>query len=434
MSNAATTVRFQTVGCRLNQYETERMAAALIDCGLERVDDDRPADLYVINTCTVTHRADRDCRYLARKARRDNPAAKVVLVGCYVETDREKVAGLDEVDAIIGNDEKEAIAELLAGRWPELFVSRIDSGTANPGLSGFHARNRAWIKVSDGCNQRCSYCLVTVVRGPLRCRPASELIAEIRELAAHGYREVVLTAVNMGYYRDPEDSGIDSFARLVAAVLEQVPQVRLRLSSIEPQTVTDELLNVYSQAPRRVCRHWHIPLQSGSDRILKMMRRPYSVDKFIERARAARQAVAGAVVGADVIVGFPGETEEDFAEGLALADSGLLDYLHVFSYSDRPGTPAAELPDKVSPQVIRDRVERLKAVSGRRWRMAHEQSVGQTLDVICENRMADDGRYRAVADNYLRVRMPEGTTGGRRVYRVRLTRAAGDYAEAEIIA
>jgi threonylcarbamoyladenosine tRNA methylthiotransferase MtaB len=244
----------------------------------------------------------------------------------------------------------------------------------------------------------------------------------------------VLTAVNMGYYRDPEDSGIDSFARLVAAVLEQVPQVRLRLSSIEPQTVTDELLNVYSQAPERVCRHWHIPLQSGSDRILRMMRRPYSVDKFIERARAARQAVAGAVVGADVIVGFPGETEEDFAAGLALADSGLLDYLHVFSYSDRPGTPAAELPDKVSPQVIRDRVERLKAVSGRRWRMAHEQSVGQTLDVICENRMADDGRYRAVADNYLRVRMPEGTTGGRRVYRVRLTRAAGDYAEAEIIA
>lgn len=427
-------MRLQTVGCRLNQYETERMASALTACGLVRVDGDQPADLYIINTCTVTHRADRDCRYLARKARRDNPSAKVVLVGCYVESDRANVMALNEVDAVLGNDEKEAVAEILPARFPELFSDLAPSDAPPPTLNNFHARNRAWIKVSDGCDQRCSYCLVTIVRGPLRCRPLAELIDEIRELAGQGYREVVLTGVNMGYYCDPGGSPVKTFAQLVAAILKSVSGVRLRLSSIEPQTVTDELLEVCREADGRVCRHWHIPLQSASDRLLRMMRRPYSVDRFIERVRAARNAMAGSTIGADVIVGFPGETEADFSTGLALADSGLLDYLHVFSYSDRPGTPAAELPDKVNPEVIRERVNRLKAISRRRWRMAHQKSVGQILDVICENRLAEDGHYRAVADNYLRVRMPQQVSGGRVIYRVRLTQASDDFAEAELIA
>lgn len=409
------------------------MAADLAARGLVRVDADRSADLYIINTCTVTHRADRDCRYLARKARRENPAAKIVLAGCYVETDREGVAALEGVDAVIGNDEKNTIADLLAQRLPELFEGAAPPDSTTAALSDFHARNRAWIKVSDGCDQHCSYCLVTIVRGPLRCRPAAELIREIRELAANGYREIVLTGVNMGYYCDPAGTGVESFAQLVAAILGGVPGIRLRLSSIEPQTVTDELLGAYSEAGGRICRHWHIPLQSGSDRILRAMRRPYALDRFIERARAARQAAEGGVIGADIIVGFPGETEEDFSAGLVLADSGLLDYLHVFSYSDRPGTLAAELPDKVGPQVIRERVKRLKAVSRRRWQMAHERMTGQALDVICENRLAEDGCYRAVADNYLRVKMPPGVPGGRDIYRVRLTSAAIDHAEAELV-
>ncbi len=409
------------------------MAADLTARGLIRVDEGCPADLYVINTCTVTHRADRDCRYLARKARRENPHAKIVLAGCYVETDRKGIASLDSVDAVIGNDEKDSIADVLMQRLPELVYGGVHPPGPASILSDFHARNRAWVKVSDGCDQRCSYCLVTVVRGPLRCRPALELVAEIKDLAAHGYREVVLTGVNMGYYVDPEGTGPESFAQLVAAILEQVPDVRLRLSSIEPQTVTDELLGVYSDARGMVCRHWHIPLQSASDRILRMMRRPYSADRFAERVRATRQALGGGIVGADIIVGFPGETESDFSAGLALADSGLLDYLHVFSYSDRPGTAAIELPDKVSPQIIRERAKRLKAISKRRWRLAHEQHVGQVLDVICENKLAEDGRYRAVADNYLRVRMPAGIPGGREIYKIRLTAAAADHAEAELI-
>jgi len=199
MSTTLPKVRFQTVGCRLNQYETERMAASLHRFGFERVDGGEPADLYIINTCTVTHRADRDCRYLVRKARRDNPSARVVLVGCYVETDPERIAAELGVDAVILNREKDTIDRILAERWPEMFIS---AGESENVLIDFHQRNRAWIKISDGCDQNCSYCLVTIVRGDLVSRPASRIIDEIRRLVDHGYREIVLTGVNIGYYQD----------------------------------------------------------------------------------------------------------------------------------------------------------------------------------------------------------------------------------------
>ncbi|MFH1688285.1 MAG: tRNA (N(6)-L-threonylcarbamoyladenosine(37)-C(2))-methylthiotransferase MtaB [bacterium] len=432
MGRIATKVKFQTVGCRLNQYETEKMAADLAPFGLVRIDGDEPADLYIINTCTVTHRADKDCRHLARKARKDNPQAKVVLVGCYVETDPESIAGANEVDAIIRNDEKGSIAELLPLRLPDLFGIGPVASAATP-MTDFYQHNRAWIKISDGCNQECSFCLVTIVRGRLTCRPTGDIIEEVRCLVAHGYNEVVLTGVNIGYFKDGQSSpAVSNLAELCRAILDRTQLRRIRLSSIEPQTVTDQLLGVGAQSVGRICRHWHVPLQSGSDRILKLMRRPYTREHFLERLRAIKATVPGAVIGIDIIVGFPSETEEDFAASREVARSGLVDYLHVFSYSNRPGTVASELPEKIGSQTIRRRVKELQHISGELWADAHRRHEGLTLDVICENRQTDDGRYRAVADNYLKVRMPQATSGGRQIYRVQLTRAHADCADCEI--
>lgn len=432
MERRPLTVRFETVGCRLNQYETERMASDLAPLGLKRVGAGEPADLYIINTCTVTHRADKDSRYLARRARRDNPGAKVVLVGCYVETDPDRVMELEGVDAIIRNDEKGKIARLLPLRLPELNLFAAKSEVR--ASLDYQQRNRACIKISDGCNQTCTFCLVRLVRGRLQCRPADEIIAEVNELVAAGFREVTVTGVNIGYYRgDYQGKQLESFAALCSAILENTDLYRLRLSSIEPQAVTHELLQFAADNEKRVCRHWHLPLQSGSDRLLRLMQRPYTPEIYLDRVRAIKEAIPGSIIGGDLIAGFPSETEADFAESCRVIESGYLDYLHVFSYSDRPGTAAAALPDKISPQTISDRVDRLKAISNSLLRAAYVASRGKVLEVICESRRGPDGSHFAVADNYLHVRMPRDIDGGRRIYRVLVTQVHDDHAECEVI-
>jgi threonylcarbamoyladenosine tRNA methylthiotransferase MtaB len=424
-------VCFLTVGCRLNQYETERMAADLGRFGFERVRGG-PADLYVINTCTVTHKADRDSRYLARKAKRDNPNSKVVLVGCYVETGPEAIAALQDVDAVIRNNEKDQVAQLLPLRLPELFSSCRP--TAGAGLSDFYQRNRAWIKISDGCNQTCAYCLVTVVRGNLACRPATEILAEIRSLVTVGFQEVVLTAVNMGYYQDSRfDPPIKSLAGLCRVILDQTGIYRLRLSSIEPQAVSQELTHLCNEAGNRLCRHWHIPLQSGSDRILRLMRRPYDREQFASLVRSLKQLRSGTVVGADVMVGFPGETDDDFEASCELVQRAPLDYLHVFSYSDRPGTAAATLPDKVPPHEIYRRARELGRISRELLDRAGRSQIGEVLEVISEFKPEVNGRHLGISDNYLHVVLPPGMASGKRVVRVKIERVLERHLEGQLM-
>ncbi|HOP05810.1 MAG TPA: tRNA (N(6)-L-threonylcarbamoyladenosine(37)-C(2))-methylthiotransferase MtaB [candidate division Zixibacteria bacterium] len=425
-------VSFQTVGCRLNQYETEKMAADLSRFGFERVLRNEPADLYIINTCTVTHKADKDSRYLARKAKRDNPRAKVVLVGCYVETDPEKVLALPEVDVVIRNSEKEFLCDLLPPRLPDLFSGL--SSTEPTGLAEFYQRNRAWIKISDGCNQTCAYCLVTIVRGNLKCRPADDIVAEVKSLVGAGYREIVLTAVNMGYYQDPEHQPpIRNLAGLCRLLLSETEIYRLRLSSIEPQTIDDDLIELYRTAGHRICRHWHIPLQAGSDRILKLMRRPYNREQFAAKLSRLYQARPGTVIGADVIVGFPGETEAEFEQAIELVERAGLNYLHVFSYSDRPGTAAAAMPDKTAPEEIRHRAKLLTALSRERLRLAHLDQVGDTLEVISEFKHRIDGRHLGISDNYLRVTLPSDLDSGKKIVKVRIESATPEHLLGSVI-
>lgn len=408
------------------------MAAALAPFGFERVDRGRPADLYIINTCTVTHRADKDSRYLVRRAKRENPNCRVVLVGCYVETDPEGIAALDGVDVIVGNREKERLADILTRKLPDLFDNGGETVSA-PALTEFHRRNRAWIKISDGCNQVCSFCLVTIVRGELTCRPAVEIINEINELAEHGYNEVVLTGVNIGYYKDSNiEPPIRNFTELCERILQSTELYRIRLSSIEPQTVTDDLVRLCSEQARRICRHFHLPLQSGSSRLLKLMRRPYDRERFLEKVAAIRNAIPNAIVGADIIVGFPGETEDDFAGSCSILDTGMVDYLHVFSYSDRPNTPAAEMTPKINPQVIKERSETLTQISYRMLRAAYQRQVGQTLEAISEHK-GSPGECYGISDNYIKVKLPDSVAGGRHIIRIKITGSHDGFVAGEVL-
>lgn len=421
-------VALETIGCRLNQYETEKIAAQLVESGFERVEFDSPADLYIINTCTVTGRADASCRNIISRAARQDHNPPVVVVGCYVNADPEKVARLNGVDLIVNNSEKEKIVNILRNNYPNLF-STVKSTAAPKAIAEFHQHNRAWIKIGDGCNQRCAYCIIPLVRGELVNRPAHEIIEEINLLHEHGYNEVVLTGVHIGQYKYED---IDSPGSLVRYILEKTTIPRIRLSSIEPQEVNDDLLAAMSDGGKRVCRHLHIPLQSGSDRILKLMKRPYNSARYLDIVSNARSKIENVVIGADIIVGFPGETDEDFCGSVEAADSGLLDYLHVFSYSDRPNTPASAMPDKINPEVIKERNSILRNISKKHYEAALKREVGRMAYVISEHRARRGNFYWGITDNYLKVALPAGLGGGKEILEMKITGANQSHLSAQL--
>ncbi|MCM2272157.1 MAG: tRNA (N(6)-L-threonylcarbamoyladenosine(37)-C(2))-methylthiotransferase MtaB [candidate division Zixibacteria bacterium] len=427
MAETTKKIALQTLGCRLNQYETEKMAAELYPFGFRRAEPGEKADLYIINTCTVTHRADSDCRQMVKKAARENPNGKVVVAGCYVDNDPALIGGISGVHVLIKNKEKERIASILPSQLPDLFDREPDS-SCSTNITDFHGHNRAWLKVSDGCNQWCSFCIIPTVRGRLRNRPVNDIVSEVSSLVANGYNEIVLTGVHLGHYKnrqtEPQAKNLASLCRMI---LDRTEVKRIRLSSIEPQTVREELVQVYAESAGRICRHMHIPLQSGSSRILKLMQRPYDQNTYIKRVTAVKEAQPNTIVGADVIVGFPGETDADFGQTKRLAESGLIDYLHVFSYSDRPGTPASQMSDKISPEVIKERNAILSEISERNRAKAHLRQVGERLEVIAEHRKPHDREFFGVADNFIKVKLSWEIDGGKRLIPIRVTAACDEF-------
>ncbi len=409
------------------------MAAALMPYGFRRVKRGEPADLYIINTCTVTHRADSDNRYLIHRAQRENPDARIVVAGCYVNKDPEFVSDMGGVDVLIANEDKQRIAEILPGRLPELFKSEPLLDECD-GVARFDQFNRSWLKVSDGCNQRCAFCILPSVRGHLVNRPAAEIIEEVRGLVNHGFQEVVLTGLHLGHYKHRTGApDVKNLAHLCRLILSETEVGRIRLSSIEPQTVRDELLEVYVEAGERICRHMHLPLQSGSSRILRLMRRPYDQETYLHRVAALRKAQPDTVIGADIIVGFPGETDADFAESVKVASSGLLDYLHVFSYSDRPGTKASEFCNKVPTEVIKARNKTLKDVSRCTLRRSNRRQIGRILDVIAEHKKVDRGTFWGIAGNYTKVSLPLDFEGGRQIVKYLVTSAKDNHVKGDLL-
>lgn len=423
----------QTFGCRLNQYETEKMAADLRPFGFKRVNENESADLYLINTCTVTHRADRDCKAYIRKAAQKNPRARIVVAGCYVDYDPDNVQSIEGVDAILLNSEKRAISSLLPSRIPDLFDREPDKNCSTT-VTDFFERNRAWLKISDGCNQWCSFCIIPRVRGRLNHRPAEEIILEINQLVGHNYKEVVLTGVNIGYYNDKTGKvRAKNLAELCRLIFENTDLHRLRLSSIESQTIGPELLDVYVSANGRFCRHFHIPMQSGSSRILELMQRPYDRSAYVKRLELVKNSKPNTIIGADVIVGFPGESEKDFEETKSLAESGLLDYLHVFSYSDRKGTIADGINEKVDSLTIRKRSAELNEISNKIRRRALNRQIGQILEVIPQHKSNEVDQSWGVADNFLKVKFPSLDANSNSLLNILVHSAIEDHVAGDLI-
>ncbi len=422
-SSGAPTVAIETHGCKLNQADSTALAADFARHGFRLVPAGESADVYVVNTCTVTHVADRKARRGLRAARRLNPKATIVATGCYAERDPDALAGMAEIDLVVGNRGKLDLARRVAESRMESgtpCAEGTDSGPPPPGA----LRARVMVKIQEGCNQVCAYCIVPKVRGRERSVPPSVIVGQIEERAARGYREAVLTGTQLGSYGFDLD-GID-LAGLIERVLGETSVERLRVSSLQPQEIDARLLRLWTDP--RLCPHFHLPLQSGSDEILGRMRRRYTAERYLEAVEEIRAAVPGAAVTADVIAGFPGETDADFERTHALCERAQFSAMHVFPYSVRPGTSAAHFADRVGPAEKAARMERLLGLAARQSAQFRRKMLGETRPTLWERQVAeDDGQaWEGLTDNYVRVRAVSGEDLLNRITPTRLERVDGD--------
>jgi threonylcarbamoyladenosine tRNA methylthiotransferase MtaB len=435
------TVAFATLGCKLNQYDTAELQTLLEGRGFRTVPFGQPAQVCVINTCTVTARADHSDRQAIRRAIGRNPGALVVVTGCYAQTNPEAVAGIPGVDLVLGTPDRGALPDLLgslAKRTRPLVrvgdVFRAPPSAPVPLRRFAPGYTRAFVKVQDGCQHRCSFCIVPFARGASRSQPVELVVDQVEGLVAAGYREVVLTGVDLGHY------GWDLRPRLtLAALIRRLTRVpglgRLRLSSILPAYFTEELIETIVGTPR-VCRHLHLPLQSGSDGVLRAMRRPYNVRLYRALVERLATALPGLGLGADVITGFPGESEGAFAETEALIEALPFSYLHVFSYSDRRGTEAARLPAaRVPAEEIRRRTTRLRRLGAAKQLLFRRAHVGREVDVlVLEHRDRRTGTLVGLSDDYLEIAFDGPDALMRGFARVRVGRPLGHRVRGELLA
>jgi len=386
-------VALDTVGCKLNQAETQLLARQFAQAGYRLVSAADGADVYILNTCTVTHVADGKCRRLLRRARRRNPDALVVAIGCYVERARHELAQIEGVDLILGNSEKLHLLRLLeeSGR-----LSSPLYGQRGSTIIRADFRTRAFIKVHDGCNSFCSYCIVPLVRGREKSTPIDRVVAEVKHRIAEGYKEVVLTGTEIGSY-SYEGVGLRG---LLQHILTQTDVARLRLSSLQPREISPELIGLWCD--RRLCRHFHLSLQSGSDGVLSGMKRRYSVSDYQRAVALVRDMVPQAAITTDIIVGFPGETEAEFEESYNFCKQMEFARIHVFPYSPRQGTQAALMPDRVGDGVKRERSQRMLALAKESAQNFRQQFLGKTMPVLWE-KQSGDGIWTGLTDNYIKV-------------------------------
>lgn len=399
-------VALHTLGCKLNFAETATIARQFTDRGYDVVDFGSPADVVVLNTCTVTEKADRECRQLVRRALRRSPGAYVIVTGCFAQLQPQQIGSISGVDLVAGSKEKFSLFEyatfeksLKAALHVSAIQESISASMADS--AGFEDRTRAFVKIQDGCDYQCSFCTIPLARGTSRSVSIQEVAVRAREIAEKGYKEIVLTGVNVGDY---ETEGKDTL-RDVITTLESIDGIeRIRISSIEPNLLNDELLARWLESPK-VCNHFHIPLQSGSDEVLKNMKRRYNTSWYAGRISAIKAAAPESGIGADVIVGFPGETDSQFEETYQFLVEQPLSYLHVFSYSERPNTKAAAMDDKTDAHQRAERSERLRILSDKKRHSFHEGLIGTTVSVLFENPIQNgiqSGLSREYARTYVR--------------------------------
>jgi threonylcarbamoyladenosine tRNA methylthiotransferase MtaB len=453
------TVALMTVGCKLNQYESEGIAERLEEAGFRVVPFTSSAHVYVVNTCTVTSRSDYKSRQMLRRAARGNPDALIVACGCYAQRDPAALDTMPEVDLVVGNEEKTRLPGLVTSRLAEKIVDDAALGVGRgslavgPSLSskespatqlpswndeerfrffditGFRGYTRAFVKIQDGCDRRCSYCAVPDARGPARSRPPAEVVRQAEVLAEHGYREIVLTGVHIGAYA----AGGSGLSDLLEALTGVDGLDRLRLGSLEPTELTPRVAATVVNSPK-IMNHLHVPLQSGSDRVLRGMGRPYTAAQYRDAVKRVTSADARCGLGADVMVGFPGETDEDFADTFSLIESLPFTYLHVFTFSPRRGTSAASLPGRVPGEEARRRSRALRELGKRKSLTFRRSLEGVVLDVLIEGRAKlPRGRVGGLASNYVRVEMPGDEDLSNRIAGVRIREADGQITRGEIV-
>jgi len=408
----AGTVAIKTIGCKLNRYDSEAIRSLFEQAGYLSCPFEEQADVYVINSCTVTAQSDRDSRRLARQAARRNPAAFVIVTGCYAQREPDALASLPGVSAVVGNEGKWTLPDLVNGKCGQ---NTQASGTAQGTCPGFPLVNRftsltrALLKIQDGCDEKCAYCVVPLARGPSRSRPLEEVLAEARQLIASGHQEIVLVGVHLGDYGKQKGSpGSADPAKCVRELLALPGLGRLRLSSLEPTEVTPEIVYLLAQEPK-LCRHLHLPLQSGDDEVLRRMNRRYRRVEYAEVVNDLVRAVPGIAVGADVIVGFPGETEREFRNTCDFIERLPLAYLHVFSYSRRPGTAAASMSGQVPEDVKKRRCCHIRALSERKRLAFRRRLLGTNQTILLEKGEEDDAPA-ACGDHSSGVKVPSGLT------------------------
>jgi threonylcarbamoyladenosine tRNA methylthiotransferase MtaB len=372
-------LRVATLGCKVNQYETELVRQGLRRAGYTDCGESEPADVCIVNTCTVTSEGDAKSRQLVRRLHRDNPSARIVVMGCYATRAPEDVARLPGVVDVV-KDKREL---------PDL-MSRFGVIDVPTGLDGFSGRHRAYVKVQDGCLLRCSYCIIPHVRPKLASRPLEHVTTEVKRLVKSGHKEVVLTGIHLGHYgvdwnrNQPKERWI-RLAHLLRAICDLPGEFRIRLSSIEATEVTGELISVMAEYSDRIVPHLHLCLQSGSDSVLRRMRRRWGTKMFLDRCRLLRESLHDPAFTTDVIVGFPGETEEEFSQTLQTCRRAGFSKIHAFPFSPRRGTPAAEMPSQLPKSLRSERVQRLSELEDELRRNYFEQLVGRQLQLLVES-------------------------------------------------
>ncbi len=398
-------VAFYTLGCKLNYSETSTISRLFEEKGYRKVEFTETPDIFIINTCSVTENADKKCHKIVREARSISPHAYVAIIGCYAQLKPQEIATIPGVDAVLGAAEKFRLVELLDGfvRQPEAQVFTSDIETANRFNTSYslHDRTRTFLKVQDGCDYSCSFCTIPLARGASRSDSIENIVSTATEIGKTEVREVVLTGVNTGDFGLQDGKRVERFIDLIKA-LDNVPGIdRFRISSIEPNLLTNDIIQFVAQSNKFV-PHFHIPLQSGSNKILKLMKRRYLRELYVDRVAEIKSWMPNACIGVDVIVGFPGETKEDFLETYEFLNTLDISYLHVFTYSERENTLASTLSDAVPKHIRAERSKMLHILSDKKRRKFYAENLDREAIVLFENDI-EDGMMHGFTENYIRV-------------------------------
>lgn len=429
-------VAFYTLGCKVNQYETEAMLELFEKEGYQKAETEDYADVYVINTCTVTHMSDRKSRQYIRRMKKKNPDAIIAVVGCYSQVSPEEILSIEEVNLVMGTNDRKQIVEQVKKIDATKKVSTVDDimkvkAFEEIEINKTNGKTRAFMKIQDGCDRYCSYCIIPYARGRVRSRDLESIINEVKTLAENGYKEVVLTGIHVASYgKDIKDKDIK-----LLDVIKQINDIsgieRIRLSSVEPILFTDEFVEAISTMDK-VCPHYHLSLQSGCDETLKRMRRRYTTEEYKTILDRLRAEIPNVSITTDVIVGFPGETDEEFEKTYEFLKEIELTHMHVFKYSPRKGTPAATMENQVDPSKKHDRSEKLLELNRENFQKFGQKMLNKEFNVLFEQKVGDN-KYEGLTENYVKVLVKSDNDISEQILKVKIINVKNEFLEGILV-